>query len=304
MPEGPECHIMTDQLNTICKNKHVVKAVIKGGAFETTPRFKEFRETIQEFNEAMPLEIKHIKCKGKFIYFRFNKSEWGFSSSMGTTGNWRADREQDPKERKFYHFYLSMQDTETGKKTRVWLKDMRRQAYLKIYKTKDELDKKLNALGPDLFPYDMLQDNDEPTCSFHEFYKAITKTSSRSEKPIGKIIHDAAIVGGVGNYIRAEGLFLSRISPHTPVKDIDKKRLKKLYKHIRQIIYDSYIENGMTTNDYYDIYGRVGTFEERLQVYGKGKQKITIGEKTYTVFGEKLPGEQQTIYWVPKYQKY
>lgn len=316
MPEGPECHLYAHQLHTACAGKWFINANIVGGAFVDKPRFAEFRELLQTFNSQMPQRIESVQCKGKFIYFTFHPrdlfpdNQWALSSSMGMSGNWRIGdgiESDDPKQFKHYHFYFTLFDVATKTRQKIWFKDQRHQGYLKLFPTVIDLEIKLQEIGHDLFPYELVKsahfNRELHGATFKEFETALTCTAARSNKPIGKIIHDAKIVSGVGNYIRAEALYRARISPHRLVGDLTTEQLQELWRHIRDIMAWSFDMHGMTSNDYFDIYGNAGTFESQLKVYNHGGEYIIDGNKKHKIIGEKLAGDDQTMYWVPGIQK-
>ena len=81
---------------------------------------------------------------------------------------------------------------------------------------------KIKDLGPDLLDdritYEIFKDR-------FNIYK--TKYPNR---PIGLILLDQSFVSGIGNYLRADILYLSKISPYRIIINISKSELKKLYK--------------------------------------------------------------------------
>jgi formamidopyrimidine-DNA glycosylase len=139
---------------------------------------------------------------------------------------------------------------------------------LKVLSQK-ELDSKLKKLGVDM---------GDPDTTFEDFYDALKGEASSpknfraSSEPIGNLIVNQKIISGVGNYLRADSLWASKISPFRKLKDISKAELKKLYHQIRILIY--------------------GAGSKSLKALGK-KLKI-ISSK------DKLPDNYNRGFWVYK----
>jgi formamidopyrimidine-DNA glycosylase len=97
--------------------------------------------------------------------------------------------------------------------------------------SQSELDSKLKKIGKDM---------GDPDTTFDDFYDALKGEASNPKnlsKPIGNLIVNQKIISGVGNYLRADSLWASKISPFRKLKDISKAELKNLYHQIRILIY-------------------------------------------------------------------
>jgi formamidopyrimidine-DNA glycosylase len=136
---------------------------------------------------------------------------------------------------------------------------------LKVLSQK-ELDSKLKKLGKDM---------SDPETTFEDFYDALYKSPKNLSKPIGNLIVNQKIISGVGNYLRADSLWASKISPFRKLKDISKAELKKLYHQIRILIY--------------------GAGSKSLKALGK-KLKIIRSKASE----DKLPSDYNRGFWVYK----
>ena len=92
------------------------------------------------------------------------------------------------------------------------------------------LEKKLKELGPDLL--------DDKT-TFELFKKQIRKKVNEN-KAIGNVIVNQKIISGVGNYLRADALWMAKLSPFRKVQDIIDDDLKLLYEAIVALIWGDY----------------------------------------------------------------
>ena len=92
------------------------------------------------------------------------------------------------------------------------------------------LEKKLKELGPDLL--------DDKT-TFELFKKQIRKKVNEN-KAIGNVIVNQKIISGVGNYLRADALWMAKLSPFRKVQDITNDELKLLYEAIVGLIWGDY----------------------------------------------------------------
>jgi len=92
------------------------------------------------------------------------------------------------------------------------------------------LEKKLSELGPDLL---------DTKTTFDVFKNRITKGINK-KKPIGNVIVNQKLVSGVGNYLRADALWMAKLSPFRKVEDITDKEMEILYWSIISLIWGDY----------------------------------------------------------------
>lgn len=94
----------------------------------------------------------------------------------------------------------------------------------------DVLEKKLKELGPDLL--------DDKT-TFELFREQIRKKVNNI-KSIGNVIVNQKIVSGVGNYLRADALWMAKISPFRKVSEINDRELENVYRSIKSLMLGDY----------------------------------------------------------------
>ena len=99
-----------------------------------------------------------------------------------------------------------------------------------LFDSKVKLDKKLSTLGVYIVDKDT---------TFKVFKEQIEKDKNLN-KEIGNVIVNQKVVSGIGNYLRSDILWMSKISPFRKVKDISDVELKKIYNNSRLLIWSSY----------------------------------------------------------------
>ena len=75
MPEGPEVTTITDALEDIFKGKKLLSLKI----LDHSKYGNKSPNNYDLFVENLPLEVKKISNKGKFIYWQFNKGFYMFN---------------------------------------------------------------------------------------------------------------------------------------------------------------------------------------------------------------------------------
>ena len=269
MPEGPEVTTITDGLRDHLKGKKLLEVnIIEGGKYE-----KKAPNNYQLFVDNLPLKVLEIKNKGKLIYWKFEKNFY-MINHLNMTGVW--SKEKYPKhtalEFVFNHrpcYYI----------------DQRRFGLIEFCEGKEKLEKKINNLGPDIL-------NDK-SLTFSIFKE---RMDLHPNWHLSKILMDQSVVCGIGNYLKSEILYASRLNPHRQVKSLSEEELKTLYQQARKIIKASYESQGMSKSNYLNFEGQKGSYEFSLKVYGL--KEDPLGNK---IVREKTKDGRST-FWVPELQ--
>jgi len=215
MPEGPEVKYLVDNLNKKLKNKFLKKININGGRYKKHGPPTGFTKFIKE----LPLEIESVNCKGKFIYFLFKNSQLTMWNTLGMSGWWISKNEKHNN----LEFIID--------KKKLYFNDMRNFGTFTFCNVSN-LDKKLNTLGADI-----LDEKDQ----FEMFKKRIDR--KRNDTFIASAILDQKVDAGVGNYIRAEALYVAKLSPFREIKNVSEEELKIIWEVCRQIGWYFYDED-------------------------------------------------------------
>lgn len=244
MPEGPEIRLTVDFLNSVLQNKKITDWVFSGGRYTD-----EYPEGFDEFDSALPLTVKEVNCKGKFIYFTITNDdgdEYYILHSLMMTGRWQKKYDDCCK------WFVEVEGGNT-----LWFRDPRAFATLKFSSDAKILQEKLDLLGPDIM---------KPEFKLQHFKKLAKKYANRN---ITSFLMDQSVISGCGNYIKAEVLYDAKIAPTRKVHDLKDRELDLVYKALCVIPRLSYNNKGLSLGEYANEDGKDGFHERDIKIYGK-----------------------------------
>lgn len=102
--------------------------------------------------------------------------------------------------------------------------------------------KYLKNLGPNILSYNGSVFDEK------EFLKRLN-AAAKLDRTIGAALLDQSILAGIGNYLRAEIMFVGRIDPWTKLIDLSKKDKKLLCKIIPEMAERAYARHGVTVTE-------------------------------------------------------
>ena len=210
MPEGPEIKKESDFLNKYLKDKYIDSFIFFDGRYKN----KKLPIGWNKFIDLLPLKIKKVNVKGKFLWFSFYESNITIWNTFGLTGYWSKNKT------KYLKFIIKFNKN----KKKIYFNDKLGYGTIKVSFDKNTLENKLNTLGCDIL---------DPNENSNNFIKKIRSKKKNIE--IAKILLDQKITCGCGNYIRADALYHSKISPFRKISDISDIELKKLWKSLKKI---------------------------------------------------------------------
>lgn len=120
--------------------------------------------------------------------------------------------------------------------------------------------------------------------------------SRKPKKTLAEALMDQSIVAGVGNYLKAEALYLAQLSPHRPVASLSSTEVQRLHSAIESVARLSYESGGATISTYRSVDGEEGRAQRRFCVYSHDRTPDgheVVREKT-------LDG--RTTWWCPSIQ--
>lgn len=173
----------------------------------------------------------------------------------------------------------------------VYIDDSRRFSKLKIYESEQSYKKVLNKLGIDIF-------SDEFTEDF------FIESFGKSKKAIVAFLMDQSKFSGIGNYIKNESLYLSRISPHRKTDKITDEEKSKLFKSILHVAYSNFVENMELNKIKLDKKDTKRIKELNIKISSPYKFNV-YGRDDYDLKGNKLTIEDiggRTCYYVKTLQ--
>jgi formamidopyrimidine-DNA glycosylase len=266
MPEGPEVKRMALSLQERLLGEVITEAQVLGGKWLRTPP-----KGIDGFIGSLPQRVVAVNVKGKAIQILL-EGGWSIWNTLGMSGGWRDVRT------KHAHFQFTTQGGRT-----VWFDDIRRFGTLIFMQHESELQSRLKGIGPDML---------HPDTTLLDFQKAIW----HRRIPICRALMDQKILGGVGNYIKAEALYRARISPHRICSELNQLELQRLFDVTRWIMAKSLEQGGATFSTYSDMDGGEGSFPFYFHVYMRST--CPLG---YPVLREETE-DKRTTHWVPQIQ--
>lgn len=303
MPEVIEIRKYRDFLSKIMKNKKLKDINILKGRYL---KYKPF-PLYEELKKSLPLKILDIKTKGKFLYIRLDKNFTIFST-LGLRGGWTyCPNKVSISKCKFPKLldYITSNKMEQHKKTainhlnielvlssgKVYYYDNLSFGTMKVVNNINNLNKKLKSLAPDIMDIE----------TTFKVFKTQIRKKKYENKSIGLVLMDQKMISGIGNYLRSDILWLSKISPYRKIKNLSDNELKKIYNKSRLLTWGDYnFKKGLKlkilkkTNKLPSNYHRnFFVYKEEKDLYGNPILKEPLFEGKETRF----------IYWTPLIQK-
>jgi formamidopyrimidine-DNA glycosylase len=182
------------------------------------------------FEASLPAKIVGVGVHGKFSYAILENETFAWFT-MGMTGSFTKEQTKHSRAK------FSFDDFDT------YYTDIRNFGTIKFVRGKHRMIEKLESLGHDLIAEDM--DNDE----------FILRMQAKSKWHLCKALMDQTIIAGIGNYIKADALWLARLSPKRLVGDCSDSELINLKDCVRRVMLESF-NSGGKNNTKFLIYGK------------------------------------------------
>jgi len=272
MPEGPELKRSRDEIRDILLGKKIHHMSPTGdGRYRSVPPVG-YREAF----ELLPLEVEGVDTKGKFMWWTLRSGGrrvymW---CTYGMSGQW------SPRHKKHTAFIV---EHDAG---RLHFVDPRRFGTLKFVEDERDHTAKLRSLGPDVLG--------DPPVALELFAERLLLKPSRN---IAETLMDQTCISGVGNYLRAEILWTSRVSPWRQVADLTAEEVVRIHDASLSICRASYESGGSTLYTYEGVDGEPGGYGSRFAVYGRSTD-AEGGEVE-----RRTDGDGRTVHWSPSRQK-
>jgi len=301
MPEIVEVKLYSDFIKKKINNHELLKINILQGRYKTHGPFKLYKKLINK----LPTTIDEIKTKGKFMYLKLNNGLF-IGVSLGLSGGWLFQKKNTNKyshvnfintfDKDIMNTYLKNAINHLNiefvfDKGSLFFYDQLSFGSVKIFETENELNNKLKLIGFDIM---------DPNTCLELFIEKINKKTNQ-EKVIGNVLLDQKVIAGVGNYLRADLLWLTKISPFRKVKDLIMDEIIKLYKNIRLLTWTLYN---------YDKAIELKIISKKDKLPIDYKNEFLIYNRIEDIYGNKIIKEKlyegsniRYIYWVDKLQK-
>ncbi len=152
-------------------------------------------------------------------------------------------------------------------------------------------------MGPDIL---------DKTNQFDLFKQRLER--KRKDTFIASALLDQKVAAGCGNYLRAECLYIAKIYPLKPIKQLTNLQMEKIWNILRQLGWYYYNEKkgkklGIIDGKYkiHSLYKKTGP-----SIFKPGKGYFLVYRQSYDPHGNKVKSEKinnRMIHYVPKIQK-
>ena len=268
MPEGAEVKLFGESLAQKVSSKTLTEINVLSGRY-----LKKEIEGLTLMKARLPTKVIGVGVHGKFLYWIVENDVFLYNT-LGMTGCWK------PVEKKHARVEFKFRDG-----TSVYFTDQRNFGTLKFVPGRNSLLNKLQTLGPDM----LSQEVDDTL-----FKERLLK---KKKWPISKALMDQSVVSGVGNYVKAESLYLSQLSPHRTVDSLNDIDFARLNNAVKAVLAEAYKRGGATIQTYKSFDEKEGQYTRRFAVYNHSKDPYgneVVKEKT---------ADGRTTHWVPSIQR-
>lgn len=254
MPELPEVEVIRRDLEKEIVGKKVKSASVRNtkNAMRIVRRHKKRKD----FEEALKgVKITKIDRKGKYLLLGLD-SDGVLVVHLGMSGQILKTKTSSAVEN---HTHVTLDFTTGGQLRYV---DPRTFGEMFVSKKGDVGEiKELQGLGMDPL--------EEPIP-----WPLFSQTLAERKAKMKAILMDQKFICGVGNIYSDEILFLSGIRFDRPSDQLSSQEVRRLYRAIQEVLQDAIRYRGTSADDeqYRDIYGAIGEYQEYLKVYQREGQ--------------------------------
>jgi formamidopyrimidine-DNA glycosylase len=235
MPEGPEVKIASDYFNEVFSLSKQIEFEIISEYYH-----QKYFDVFNTINYHLR-DFKPTFTVGKNTFLELANNQI-FNFHFGMTGGWSS------KLIKHCHFRVSNSNNE------IFFKDVRKFGNMKII-TQSQFNEKYNPA------YDLL--NESYSLKRHLSYLG---RIINTKKSICSVIMDQKYFPGVGNYIKSESLYSSKIHPEEKWGNLHEDMIINLIKNIQRVMNNSYKSGGAELKDFKNPFE---SSKFKLKIYGK-----------------------------------
>jgi formamidopyrimidine-DNA glycosylase len=261
----------------------------------------------------LPLRVAGVASKGKLLYITLNSAKtqknYYLLATLGLTGGWVAVNHQKkyifprlfayvPRELRDPYRDISLKHLNIefslsgGQIPKLYFFDMLSFGTMSFIPDDGTLERKLRTIGPDIM--------DLREMNFDLFSKRLRMPANLS-KPVGVVLMNQRVISGIGNYLRADILWLARISPHRKIRSLSSRELRGIYRAARLLTWGEYnysraLKLGIInkSDKLPHHYRRMFfVYQEERDIKGRAVVKEELYEGS----------QKRFIYWVPGWQK-
>lgn len=271
MPEGPEVAVVAHELD-----EFLVGSKIESLHYDDRSRYsKNGLVNLDLVNKQGPWLVEKVESRGKKIIFvmRNDVRRIYFVSSLGMEGRWTTSPTIH------CNLWLNLSTSQ-----KLYFCDSRHFGILEILDSEKELIDRLKKLGPDL-----LQDDISP-----EMWQSRCRVKKWNSKPIGDVMMDQDWFCGIGNYLRSEILYASKINPHRLIETLSNSELETVRVNSLRLIREAFQAQGATIYTFISFRDNKGKFE--MQCYNR-----STDNDGNPIIKDTMKGGR-TMHWCPQLQ--
>ena len=246
MPELPEVHTITQDVNKYASGATITKIITRGD-YNLHPENDHFISKIQN------KKILSVKRVGKTILFELEDENF-MTIHLAMTGRLLIRKngfDQDQWERVIFKL-------NKGEK-QIDLRFCDKRMFGKVkYLDADEVRLLINKYGPE--PLDK-------NITAEKFHKRIK--SKRTN--IKNVLLDQSKITGLGNVYATDALWIAKIHPESRTETITLEQAEKLLNASQEVLKEGIKNRGISMSDYVDAFGKKGKQQEFFRIYGKEK---------------------------------
>ena len=296
MPEIVEVRIFSDFINKHVGKNKLINIDILNGRYKTHGPFDNYNK----FVNKLPLKLLDVKTKGKFMYMCYENDLY-IGITLGLSGGYFYKKKNSDKYIHGYDNQIVGSTVENNyvknaldhlnvefqfENGSIFFYDQLSFGTIKIFENKKELEDKLKTIGIDIM---------DPQTTLQLFTDKINKKTNHN-KEIGAILLNQKLISGVGNYLRADTLWLSKISPFRLIKNLSTNDFEIIFNNIRLLTWSTYD---------YDEGVKLKIIDKKTKLPINYKNEFLVYDRKVDILGNKITKEllgDRHIYWVDGYQ--
>lgn len=225
---------------------NILSGPYKAGAGD---KYKSFRNSLKKFAKAT---LNEIETKGKAMYWELTPrsnnnvvvNEY-LVIGFGLTGGFKFEKSDHSR----IEFVFADPTFPEKTATLLYYDDMRNFGTF-TFMNRADLNVKLHAMGPDAFEITSEELADQlaiPSIQKHEIAKALLNQK---------------VIAGIGNYLRAEILYVADVDPMIRVKNLDEAQVTAIHNAIHSVMVE--VMAGAGSTNYKDTVDHAGSYQFRV----------------------------------------
>ncbi|MBA3925129.1 DNA-formamidopyrimidine glycosylase [Listeria rustica] len=243
MPELPEVENVRATLAELVIGKEIDQVVVG------VPKMIVGMPAEQFVGNMIGQTIEAVRRRGKFLLI--DTTDGTLLSHLRMEGKYRLNNGTDPVDK---HTHVTFHFTDG---TELRYLDVRKFGTMElVLKGQEGLTKSIQKLGP------------EPLSATFEKSVFATKLK-KSGRAVKTVLLDQSLVAGIGNIYADEICFQAKVLPERPANTLKPAEITRLYASTKSIMAEAVALGGSTIRTYVNSQGKIGGYQDKLQVYGE-----------------------------------